>query len=107
MRTDSTAVEAPKPTEDAPLYDLLKLLIPASEWEQVDREWREGGKGYGDFKKKLLGAFHDQFDPARKRREELLGDPAELERILARGTEKARAMAAPIMDGVRRAVGLR
>ncbi len=107
IRTDSTPVEAPKPTEDAPLYDLLKLMIPASEWEQVDRDWREGGKGYGDFKKKLLAAFHDQFDPARARRQELLADPAELERILARGTEKARAMAAPIMDGVRRAVGLR
>ena len=42
----------------------------------------------------------------RARREELLKDPAEVERILKRGAEKARGYAAPLMDKVRQAVGL-
>src|SRR5690606_10666462 len=107
IRTDSTPVEAPKPTEDAPLYDLLRLMIPSSEWPDIDRAWREGGRGYGDFKKRLLTAFHDTFDPARARREALLAAPAELDRLLERGAEKARALAAGTMASVRRAVGLR
>jgi tryptophanyl-tRNA synthetase len=107
IKTDSTPVEAPKPLEDQPLYELLKLMAPPAEWAELDRRWREGGAGYGEFKKKLLEYFHATFGPARQKRAELLADPGELERVLARGAEQARALAAPVMDGVRRAVGLR
>lgn len=105
--TDSTAREAPKPTEKAPLYDLLKLLAPPGEWEAIDAAWRQGGTmGYGDFKKKLLEWYHGHFDVARKRYAELSADPAEVERQLKVGAEKARALAAPVVERVRRAVGL-
>lgn len=106
VKTDSTPVEAPKPTEDSPLYDLLKVMLPESEFAEVDATWRAGGKGYGDYKKKLLEAFHTTFGPARKRREELLADPGELERILKDGADRARAEAARLMDKVRKAVGV-
>ena len=43
--------------------------------------------------------------PARERANELLEDPAELDRILARGAERARAMAAPVLDRARGAMG--
>lgn len=108
IKTDSTPVEAPKPTgEDVPLYQLLKLMAPAEEFARLDEAWRAGGQGYGDFKKKLLEFFHAKFDPARKRREELLKDPAEVDRILADGARRAREYAAPVVDAVRAAVGLR
>jgi tryptophanyl-tRNA synthetase len=107
IKTDATPVEAPKPTDNAPLYELLKLLAPPGEFDRVDQAWRAGGTGYGDFKKRLLDYFHATFGPARARRAELLKDPAELERLLLQGAERARAIAAPVVDGVRRAVGLR
>ncbi len=107
IKTDSTPVEAPKPVENAPLYDLLKLMAPPQDFAAVDQSWRAGGKGYGDYKKLLLEYFHAQFGPARKRREELLADPAELDRILKDGAERARAIASPILDQVKKAVGLR
>ena len=72
----------------------------------VDASWREGGKGYGEYKKKLLEAYHATFGPARARRAELLRDPGELERLLQAGARRAREFAAPYMDAVRRAVGL-
>ena len=99
-------VEAPKPT-DSVLYRMLKVMLPADEFAGVDESWRAGGKGYGEYKKKLLDAFHVTFDGARARRAELMNDPASVEAILARGAEKARAYAAPYMDAVRKAVGLR
>ena len=106
IKTDSTPVEAPKPTEGSALYDLLKVMLPESEFAEVDTTWRAGGKGYGDYKKKVLEAFHATFGPARKRREELLADPGELERILQDGARRAREQAAPLMEKVRRAVGI-
>jgi len=106
IKTDSTAVEAPKPTENNALYDLMKVMLPEAEFKQADATWRAGGKGYGEYKKLLLEAFHTTFGPARKRREELLADPAELERILQDGARRAQAAAAPLMERVHRAVGL-
>jgi tryptophanyl-tRNA synthetase len=105
IRTDSTPVEAPKPPGTA-LYQLLQVMLPASEFAEVDRAWREGGKGYGDFKKLLLAAYHQTFDEARARYRALAQDPAEVERILRRGAERARAVATPVIASVREAVGI-
>ena len=44
--------------------------------------------------------------PVRERYAELRGDEAELERILAAGAEKARAIAAPTVAEVRDAMGI-
>lgn len=118
IKTDSTPVEAPKPVPGAersadpsivsevPLYDLLKLMLPESEFAEVDASWRAGGKGYGDYKKRLLEAYLTTFGPARRRYAELVSDPAELERILQDGAQRARQEAAALMDKVRRAVGI-
>lgn len=114
IKTDSTPVEAPKPTEmeidgekvTAPLYQLLRTMAPAGEFEEVDRQWKAGGKGYGDFKKKLLEYYHATLDGPRKRREELLKDWGYVEGVLKDGAEKARSMARPYLEGVKKAVGL-
>lgn len=106
IKTDSTPVEAPKPTTDSPLYDLLKLMLPEAEFRDVDATWKAGGKGYGDYKKRLLEAYHATLGPARKRHAELVADPGEVERILQDGAQRARAEATRLMDKVRRAVGI-
>ena len=106
--TDSTPVEDPKPTEDNALYHLLKLFAPDDgEKAWVEIAFREGGVGYGDMKKRLFEYYLQTFAAARSRYEELRSDPAEVERILAAGAEKARETAAPLVDEVRRAVGIR
>ncbi|MGQ0504026.1 MAG: tryptophan--tRNA ligase, partial [Myxococcaceae bacterium] len=92
---------------DAPLYSLLQVMAPPSEFPELDKSWRDGGKGYGDFKKKLLEYYHAAFGPARARREELVKDPAAVEQIFQDGARRARELAAPYMDAVRKAVGLR
>jgi len=103
--TDSTPVESPKPT-DSVLYKLLKLMLPAEQFAKTDESWRAGGFGYGTYKMQLLDAFHATFDGARAKRKELLSDSAQLEAILVRGAEKARAYAEPYIRDVRKAVGL-
>jgi tryptophanyl-tRNA synthetase len=107
IKTDSTPVEAPKPTDQNVLYQLIQVMAPPEQLEEIDRSWRAGGKGYGEYKKMLLDFFHATFDPARKARSELLSDPARLERILQDGARRARTFAEPVIAGVRRAVGIR
>ena len=105
--TDSTPVEEPKPTEGSALYPLLKLFAPADEQERVERAFAEGGTGYGELKKRLFGYFLDTFGPARTRYEQLLRAPGEVERILTQGATRARETIVPLMERVRRAVGVR
>lgn len=111
VKTDSTTPDAPKPTADQPLYELLKVVFSPEEFVAIDAKWREGGgdpktHGYGAFKQTLLDGYHATFDPARKRYAELMNDRAELERLLQQGAQKARAYAAPVISRVRGAVGL-
>jgi len=47
------------------------------------------------------------FAPMRAERQRIASDPGEVERILAKGAERASAIAAPVMDRLRRAIGLR
>ncbi len=69
------------------IYSTLSgTSIPALEDEYA-------GKGYGDFKKGLAEVVTETFGPIRDRALELLDDPAELDRILARNADRAAEIA--------------
>ena len=67
---------------------------------------RFSGQGFGAFKPALADALIGLLSPLRSRLEKLRRDPAELERILADGADRARALAAPTLASAYRAVGL-
>jgi tryptophanyl-tRNA synthetase len=66
---------------------------------------RYAGQGYGTFKKDVAEAVIETFTPIRERTEKLLADEAELDRMLAVGAERARAVAQRTMAEVRDRVG--
>ncbi len=105
--TDSTPVEEPKPKDGSALYQLLKIFAPAGERAWVERAFSEGGVGYGDMKKRLFEYFLATFGEARTRYDELVADRAEVDRILLAGADRANQTVAPLMDDVRKAVGIR
>jgi tryptophanyl-tRNA synthetase len=104
--TDSTPVEAPKDPETNTVFKLLKLFLDPAELAQMEESFRRGGTGYGEYKKRLLEAFHAKFDAARAKRAELARDPRLVESVLRDGASRARALAEPLMARVRQAVGL-
>lgn len=104
--TDATPLEAPKPKENSTLLALYRLMAGEAEVAVMEAEFDRGGVGYGDFKKRLLEAYLERFEPMRVRRDEILADPGYIDEVLASGAERARAAAAPVIDRVRRAVGL-
>ena len=106
IKTDSTPVEEPKPTEGSSILALYKLVAPPADYDTMVADFKRGGMGYGDFKKRLLQAVTDHFAPFRERRLEITADPKYVDRVLAEGAEKARAVARKTLARVRDAVGL-
>ena len=106
IKTDSTAVEEPKPVEGNALHALLQVMAPPEEFAELDASWRRGGQGYGVYKKRLLELFHATFDEARARRAELEKDLGAVEAILRAGAARAREVAVPQLEAVKRAAGL-
>ncbi len=64
-----------------------------------------GGKQFSEFKNALADLTVAKVAPVADEMRRLLGDTAELERILRDSAAKARAVAAPIMDEVKKVVG--
>ena len=64
------------------------------------------GQGYGYLKKDVAAVVEANLTPVRERTEELLADPAELDRLLAKGADRANEMANRTLDLVYDRMGL-
>ena len=64
------------------------------------------GAGWGRFKPALADLAVDKLAPISDEMTRLMDDPAEIDRILANGAERARAIAAPILARTYDIVGL-
>jgi tryptophanyl-tRNA synthetase len=67
---------------------------------------RFAGQGFGAFKPALADAVIALLAPLRARLEQFRADPAELDRILVAGAERAAELGAPTLAAAYRAVGL-
>jgi tryptophanyl-tRNA synthetase len=105
IKSDSTPMESPKDPDSTPIFALLSLFASDAERAEIEESFRTGGKGYGHYKQRLHELFLETLGPARERRRQLAEDPAYLDDVLAEGAKKARLLAGPVMDAVRRAVG--
>ncbi|HEY7326049.1 MAG TPA: tryptophan--tRNA ligase [Gemmataceae bacterium] len=105
--TDSTPVEATKDPERCNLFSLFSLFATEEEKAALAARYRAGGLGYGEVKKMLLEKINAYFGPFRERRKQLAAKPDEVEAILQRGAQRARAEARKTMGLVRQAVGMR
>jgi tryptophanyl-tRNA synthetase len=104
--TDSRAPGEPKETEGSALFQIYQAFADADETEMLRKAYADG-IGWGDAKQLLFERIEVEVAPLRKRYEALMSDPAEIERILLIGAEKASALSQPFMTRLRHAVGLR
>ena len=104
--TDSTAVEAPKDPAGSAILGLYRLFAPPADVLQMETDFRSGGVGYGDFKKRLFAAIWEYFAPMRERRAEIARDTAFIDRVLARGSERANHLANATLSRARKKIGI-
>jgi tryptophanyl-tRNA synthetase len=105
--TDSTPVEAPKDPTNSAIISLYKFFATPEMLESMEVDFRSGGIGYGEFKKRLFEVIWERFTPMRQRRTELEADPGYVDRVLAEGASRAHEVAQRTMTRVRRAIGVR
>ncbi|WP_211262314.1 tryptophan--tRNA ligase [Nitriliruptor alkaliphilus] len=86
--------------------NLLEILSAVTGRPVADLIAEHDGNGYGGFKTAVAEAVVERLRPIRDRYDELAADPAEVERILADGAARARAIAGPTLERAREAMGL-
>ena len=104
--TDSRAPGEPKDTEGSALYQIYRAFADDAEAAAFAQAFADG-IAWGDAKQALFERIDAEIGPMRERYEQLMAHPEEVERLLLRGAEKARAIATPFMAELRHAVGLR
>ncbi|MGJ7489340.1 tryptophan--tRNA ligase [Variovorax sp. ZT4R33] len=104
--TDSKAPGEPKDTEGSALFQIYQAFADAEETAALRRAYAEG-IAWGDAKQRVFERIDREVGPMRAHYEALIDDPAQIERILLAGAEKARALSQPFIGRLRQAVGLR
>jgi tryptophanyl-tRNA synthetase len=103
--TDTGREVVADPVAKPGITNLLTIHSALSGTSIPELEERFSGRGYGDLKKELAEVVVDFVTPVRQRTQELLDDPAELQRILAQGAARAREVAGPTVADVYDKVG--
>ena len=93
------------PVNKPGVSNLLSIYSLATGMSAKESEAHFAGKGYGDLKADVAEAVVEVFAPIRERTHELLSDPAELDRLLASGAERAQEIAQTTLARVYDAVG--
>ncbi|EAR51429.1 tryptophanyl-tRNA synthetase [Oceanicola granulosus HTCC2516] len=107
-RTDPAPLpETPDELKDRPEAKNLVEIYAALSDSTAERVLAEhAGAGWGQFKPALADLAVDKLAPIADEMKRLMDDPAEIDRILARGAERAREIADPVLARTYEIVGL-
>jgi tryptophanyl-tRNA synthetase len=93
------------PDQKAGVSNLLTIYSALSGRSIPELETAYQGKGYGDLKKDVAEVLVEFVTPFQERVKSYLDDIAELDKVLARGAERARTVAAETLSVVYDRVG--
>ena len=104
--TDSRAPGEPKEVEGSALFQIFEAFAAPEETQALRKAYADG-ISWKDAKQALFERIDREISPMRERYDALVGNPAQLEKVLRDGADKARALAQPFIGELRAAVGLR
>jgi len=94
--------EAP---EKAGVNNLLEIYELLTHEKRQAIEAHFAGRGYGQLKSEVAEVIIENLRPIQERYRALSADPGKIERILAQGAERARTVAEPKIEQIKRKVG--
>lgn len=106
IKTNLLEPGEPKDPDDSTVFQIWRAFATSEQTAEM-RAAFAAGIAWGEAKKRLFELVDAELAPARSRYEALLADPGHIEAVLRAGAEKARALAAPRLAELRRAVGIR
>lgn len=86
--------------------NLVNIFAALTDQSPNDVLARFEGQGFGAFKPALAEVAVETLSPITRKMNEYLADPAEIDRILGDGAERADAVATPILDRTKEIMGL-
>lgn len=105
IETDSTSLEEPKNPDTCKVFALYKLLGDAAQVAQMRQNYEGGNYGYGHAKQALFELICEKFKTERERYEYYMNHLDEVDAFLAKGANKAGAIAAGVLQRVRQKLG--
>ena len=104
--TDSRPPEDPKNPDECNVFNIFKYFASPPAVELRRKAYLKGGLAYSDIKQELYELLNAFFGSRRDTYHQLLDDKDQLDGILSKGADKARAMARPVLACLRRAIGI-
>lgn len=105
IKTDELALEEPKNPETCNVFKLYSLLADETQITELNQKYRAGNYGYGHAKQELFELICEKYSKERVLYTELMADKDLLDKKLAIGAEKARAIASETLIRIRKALG--
>ena len=100
-------INDPGSLENNTVFDYLEVFDPdRAKLEEMKAHYQRGGLGDSLVKKRLAEVLNTLLEPMRERRKEYSADPAEVYRMLLKGSEVARQKAGKTLKEVRQAMSL-
>jgi tryptophanyl-tRNA synthetase len=104
--TDSKGVEEIKDPDSCNIMAIYQLFASQTQVEELRQRYLKPGLGYGEAKQTLFECLDSYTRQGREKYNYYMTHQDELDAILNRGAEKARAIATPLLKKVRAAIGI-
>ena len=105
IKTDSTALEAPKDWRNCNCFAIYKLLGSQAEISAMKQNYEAGNYGYGHAKEALFKLICEKFSKERALYNHYMLNPEEVEKTLELGAKKAKVVATAVLNRVREKLG--
>lgn len=103
--TNSLEPGEPKDPDGNTLFEIHKAFATPEESVAYRKAFLDG-IAWGDAKQALFELLDDELAEPRERYDELMSDPAQVDKVLAAGAERARETSRAVLDEVRQAIGI-
>ncbi len=104
--TNSQQPEEKKDPTSCTVFAIFKSVANAEEISALEEKYLAGGMGWGEAKGILFEKVNSYLTDAREKYDFYINNPAEVDAILAKGADKARAQAKVKLQQIRDAIGL-
>ena len=106
IKTNLLEPGEPKDPDDSAVFQLWRAFATEQQTADMRHQFAEG-IAWGEAKKQLFELINSQLAEPRERYNQLIESPAEVEKILQKGGERARQHSAALIAKVRKSVGIR
>lgn len=105
IQTNSQGPDEPKDPDSCTLFSIYQAFATSSETKLMKNRYHQG-ISWGTMKQELFEYINDILKEPRKKYEELIKAPSDIDAILKEGATKAREFSAPFLDQIRKAIGI-